>query len=269
MLSKHPITKALYKCGYNGIEDIYEFWVDNHDHVIEYYDSQYYPQDLKGDIYSFRCKIRWGGVFGLFLRLEINQYFRLNKSGSADLSTIKIRFGDKHLGIADFTKFAELEINNKDTLDLRGISILKQKIEDITLEQIDFTHASLDYTTFKNVIFKGCIFDSTSFVRTNLLDCTFDETSLFRNNDFSKAVIDSTFHCDIDNPKIRPLKSWMINSNAIRLTLKYPTFTILLNTSIVSQSNRPLLALEYDRQERFRKRAERLKQKRNKGNSKK
>jgi hypothetical protein len=67
MLVKNPITSFLYKCGYNGIENIHEYWIENKDAIMNSYKKLNKGKTVQEDIIAFKYKVRWGSTFGLFI----------------------------------------------------------------------------------------------------------------------------------------------------------------------------------------------------------
>lgn len=64
MLHKQSLTYFFYEYGYNGIDNIYEYWNDHKLAILKSYESRY--SLLEGELKVFDQKVRWASNLGIF-----------------------------------------------------------------------------------------------------------------------------------------------------------------------------------------------------------
>lgn len=138
--------------------------------------------------------------------------FRVASDGDLDFGTVNVRYGKRYLGIEDFSRRTTEDKVWQEYMDLRGISILKKDLKNSIVKNVDFSYGAFDSCKFTNVTFINCQFEGTSFCDARLIDCHFLSTCLLKDNDFSRALIDSTFECDVLGPVIKYPRLWQIPS---------------------------------------------------------
>lgn len=252
MLVKNPITSFLYFYGYDGIEDIYDFWNNNKTDIIESYKIEIIDKNFEYNLREFEHKIIWSSVCGIFLRFEISMYFDFTHDRETDLSNIKTHYDGNLVSIYDFHKIDKDDYIKSEKTDLKGASLLELKISNMTVKNIDFEYGALNNSTFKNVIFKNCSFKNADLSNSKLLDCIFEEDCVFINTKFNNSVINSEFKCKLNNIEINYMNLLILSKKRIKYYLKYPEFTIILNKSFVYKSNNTLIKDQYEKQSAFR-----------------
>ncbi len=202
MLVKNPVTRLLYEYGYNGNEDIYRYWTDNHKGLVEYIAGRIDKKQLSySDLEVFELKVRWASHEGMWFRFQVKSLFRRDKAFSR-FDEISFQSGPHRLRLKDFHDKTGLYIKPVERQDLRGISLLKVRFHDAYIEDVDFSYGAFDFSTFTNVVFINCKFDHTTFYRCRFLGCSFYDTCELDDNDFGRAMIDAKFDCPINNPQV-------------------------------------------------------------------
>ncbi len=200
MLIKNPITTLLYEQEYKGLENIFDYWMKHRDELLPFIHKKHKKiNHFSRELEAFELKIRWSSFYGVLFRFYIKQYIRRPKTVT-EFDKISIKYGTEYMVYSDFMPHISHYVDEIDRLDLRGISLIRYEFRDTIIENIDFTHSSFDSSTFENVIFKNCVFRYTSFCQSKLITCTFDDACTFANNDFSKALIMSSFKCKVVAP---------------------------------------------------------------------
>lgn len=231
MLIKNPLTTYLYDHGYNGIENIYEYWLGNKVDIIKSYSRVYPERNISKDLESFEFKIRWACPFGLFIRLAVERLIRISKNTELKLDDIRIRYDGKQASIKDFADFSLGKNKEHHLTDLRGASIVSKTFENVTIKNVDFSHGALDSCEFISVKFEGCRFDKTSFTHCRLIDCSFSKDCYFDNNDFTGAMIDSEFNCSIIDPIIGYMGTLALMALKRNIDNSYLDYTVIKNDS--------------------------------------
>lgn len=106
MLVKNPVTRFLYTMGYNGINNIYEYWLDHMNEIRDTYYNQSKSRNPEEDLQSFAYKVRWSSHQGLYLRFEMDRFVRSNKGDLLDFEQLVIKSGGKPFGLVDFNQFS-------------------------------------------------------------------------------------------------------------------------------------------------------------------
>lgn len=201
MLVKNPITPQLYKYGYNGIDNVYDYWITYREELMPILKRKKqitFPDDL----IAFEHKIRWATFYGLWFRFYIRMHLREPKR-ILDFNDIPIKFGQMVVVLSDFIDDISFLVEPCDITDLRGLSLINYTFKDRVIENVDFSYGALDSSKFENVSFRNCRFHGTSFVGVKIKNCCFDDLCLMSHNDFTNAFIDGDFQCTIDRPKIK------------------------------------------------------------------
>lgn len=230
MLVTHPITKMVYKFGYNGIDDMYSYWYENKDDILKYIDQKKRHIHITDElIQSFELKLRWSTWLGLWFRFYTRLELRKSE-GVFDFKKVPIKYGFDIIDLDNLHEQVSGNMTKIDAVDLRGISLLNFKFNDVILENVDFSQSSLDFSEFYNVEFRNCNFSSTSFYSARIENCTFDKSCTLKDNDFSNAYISGKLSCQIFSPIIkRP-------SIVDLLNIKYGHPTMLYHTKVESSS---------------------------------
>jgi hypothetical protein len=154
---------------------------------------------------------------------------RTSSSRELNFEEVKVRYGKKYYGVDEFSRQTTEDDHWRDRVDLRGISILQKELYDSVVKNVDFSYAALDGCEFVNVVFNNCKFDRTSLIDVRLIGCHFQDTCEFVANDFSRALIDSTFDCDIVSPKITYPRLWWLFRVRHTNQSRYLRFTKIIN----------------------------------------
>ena len=202
MLIRHPITEFIYKSGYNGIDDLYDYWYLNKDDIIDLINRSNKFKLTEELLISFELKLRWTTWIGIWFRFYTKSSLKVTE-GHFDFNAIEIKYGTNILFLDDFYNKVRSPSKVSDFVDLRGISMIGFDFKNIIIKNVDFSEACLDTSHFRNVTFINCIFFNTSFYRSIFENCSFDERCNFVNNDFTKAYIHGNFQCPISSPKIK------------------------------------------------------------------
>lgn len=235
MLVRNPLTTYLYEFGYNGIENIYDYWLGNKNLILLAYNGRRRAKasDLQ-DLLAFKYKIRWASHIGQFLRLAMDRRIREHQGDKfLEFDSILLK---RHFKTRSLSAFSQASFG-KDALvtytDLRGLSLLSRTVTASTLDAIDFSYGSLDGCEFNGVHFKNCVFNNTSFRHCRLINCMFDQRCVFTNNDFSNAYIDAHFNSPIEEPTI----SYLTRLSYLNLRLghesHYLTYSHIISPSFV------------------------------------
>lgn len=239
MLVTNPITFVLYEYGYKGIDNIFEYWVANKGELIDYIRDKH--PDLLNDskwLEEFEMKVRWGSPLGVLIRFEIRKMFRKVKEGTIiDFKDLRIRYGKYVYSLDDFRDLYPFNRNNDSKMtDLRGISILKNNIKNLSIQNVDLSYASLDDTTFTNINFSNCILDHIRFCNAELVDCTFDNQCSLNYVDFSSAYLRSVFDAPIVEPVITKLRKSDVIDIVKGRNTRFRTFTEVWGISFFRRS---------------------------------
>ena len=105
MLATNPICRELYDYGFDGRQNILEFWELNRDDILLYLDRKR-PEIRRDDYFlnDFEAKVRWRSYIGIMLTLELSRLLRKSKGKKfVDLSELKVRMGSEYYGFEDFS----------------------------------------------------------------------------------------------------------------------------------------------------------------------
>lgn len=251
MFHKNPITRFLYSFGYDGIEDINNFWLINKKEVIRHYKLNSNDSDFDYNFQDFEHKIKWASIWGIFMRFEISNYLSLTNDTIANFSKIKVRYDGKFTSISDFNNsLTKSEMSHQGT-DLRGASLTRLKVSNIKIEGVNFDFCSIINCTFENVTFENCSFYRTDLSRSKFIDSIFSKSCVFQKVKFEGALIRSEFMCELPQSIISEMKCVFLTNKSIKYHLKYPTFTIIQSPSFVKMSNCELVRIQFRKQSRF------------------
>lgn len=249
-LNRNPLYRFLFKCGYLGTEDLYEYWIKNQTRILTLYEQTVDSKTFDEDVTEFKHKVIWSTCLGIFLRFEIKKYLRCNTEIKTDFSHVTTVYGDDILSITDINdKYNKMGRISK--TDLRGTAIIKANFNNVEVFHVNFDYASLDGCTFDNVTFKNCSFKFTNFSGTKLIDSIFDKDCTFYKNKFYNAVIKAEFNSELIDVDIIQMKQKIITDKRIISNLKYPNYTVIISPSFVSNSNDVLIAKQYIKQKKF------------------
>jgi len=249
-LNRNPLYRFLFKCGYLGTEDLYEYWIKNESKIIKLYKQEVDSTTFEEDVIEFKHKVIWSTCLGIFLRFEIKKYLRCNIDNKTDFSHVTTVYGDDTLSISEFNdRYNKME--RISITDLRGTAIIKANFNNVEVYNVNFDYASLDGCTFDNVTFINCSFKSTNFSGTKIIDSTFDKDCTFYKNKFYNAVIKAEFNSDLIEVDIIKMKQKIITDKRIISNLKYPSYTVIISPSFVSNSNDVQITKQYIKQKRF------------------
>ncbi len=202
MLIKNPVVRLLYDYGYDGNDDIYRYWIQNHKGLLEYIAGKIDKGQLSyRDLEVFELKVRWASHEGMWFRFQVKSIFRRNKPFSR-FDEISFQSGPRWLRLKDFYAKTGKYIKPVELQDLRGISLLKVKFHDAYFENVDFSYSAFDFSSFSNVVFINCKFDHTTFYRCRFMGCFFNDSCELNDNDFGRALIDAKFDCQVCNPQV-------------------------------------------------------------------
>lgn len=209
MLAMNPICKELYRYGYDGRQNILEYWTENKNDILAYLKRRN-PEILNKSYFldDFEAKVRWRSHVGIMLTLETYRILRKSqKDQKLDFKDVHVKVGPRKWGFDDFSHQWPLrgELKHGKT-DLRGISILRYDIKNLSLENLDLRYASFDSTMFEHVRFINTNCDYTRFCRGGLKDCYFNEGSSLDEIDVSDTYIDAVFTKAFENPIFTSLK---------------------------------------------------------------
>lgn len=247
MALKNPVESLLYDFGYDGRENLYEFWNEYRQEFIQFLSSpkakKYYTKE---QLDAFNLQVRWASHYGIFYRLYIEIFF-IKAYEFEGFDNIPMVFSGRKLKLNDFIGEISTDIKPIQKIDLRGIYLIDYSFENLVIENVDFSYANLDYTQFKKCQFKNCIFNNTSFYRAEIINCHFDKTCKFNNNDFVRANIDSAFDCLIDLPKIKMPK--LLGSIKMFLNMEsYPlNYTRISSQSFINNCDDRMLRVKLGR----------------------
>lgn len=234
MLFKNPITSFLYEYGYNGIDNIYEFWIQNREDIIRSYEKRNKRLNIDEELLEFTYKVRWSSYTGLFFRLAIEKLIRTSNNTNFNLSSLTIKQGKSIINLNDFTRLCFKDDDTNNYIDLRGVSILSKKFDDVIIRDVDFSYAALDSCEFRNVKFENCRFINTSFNKCKIVDSSFDQMCILKNNDFCDAFINSDFECNIINPSITYMNFWTVFKIKHDLESQYLDYSKILSESFTN-----------------------------------
>lgn len=229
MLVRNPITPQLYNHGYNGIDNIYDYWMAYREEIIEIIKKKKRIQ-LPTDLDAFEYKIRWATFYGLWFRFYIRMHLRTPRD-VIEFNKIPIKFGTMTMVLPDYIDDISTLVDKSELVDLRGLSLISYNFKNTVIRDVDFSYGALDSSLFENVSFYNCRFTHTSFSGAKLIGCTFDQSCTFSHNDFTNMHLEAKFDCYVLKPEIRKPKGL----DKIRIKLNRET-KFLQYTKIVGES---------------------------------
>lgn len=232
MLVNNPVTRLLFKEGYNGIDNIFDYWKQNETWIRKVLAMSKITSE---ELVAFEFKVRWASVCGVFLRQSIEHLTRVSKKIELPLNEIKTRDGEGFMYINDFAKITLKDAVER--MDLRGISLISCHHKEVIIKDVDFSYGTLDSSVFDKVSFINCKFDHTSFVRTRFNQCTFDEQCEVKSCDFRMVYLDSEFKCSVMDPIINGVTGLAMLNYKHHMNRKYLKYTIIVDSSFVNNSN--------------------------------
>jgi len=233
------IENHLYSYGYDGIDNIFEYWNKHKEDIIQYLNASI-PNIMseKENLDVFEKKIRWHSKAGILFRFRIGVEARiLKKSTVLNIDDVTIKFDGSALSLKRYAYKHRVSLVKINHSDMQGIPLMFAKIENLTLENIDFSHASFAYSKFTNVRFINCIFTKTSFLHCVLDNCIFDNHCLLENNDFKSSYVDSQFGCTIIDPQINKPGLFDIHSSKRIKDLRFLSFSMIRSESFIEKCN--------------------------------
>ncbi len=204
MLVRNPLTTYLYEHGYNGIDNIYNYWLDHKKDILSSYKLKFKSAKSSfHDVDAFKYKVRWGSHRGMFIRLALDRLLRESKPGTQlGLKDMKAKIGRTLFTIDDFSQITMANDSVAPLIDLRGISIISKTFGKVVISDVDFSYAALDRCTFDQVTFINCRFYHTSFRHCILTNSTFDASCHVDGVDFSNIRFNGDMKCKVFKPKI-------------------------------------------------------------------
>ena len=199
MLMDTKINFLLFKYGYQGRQNIFEYWMENKDAFTAYM-SKRDPELLENRliIEEFETMVRWRSPIGTLLAESIRAHMRrLSLETISDFLDLKIKYGKEYFGLHDLYERHPMSNSPCQGLDLRGISIIRLEVKNTKLEGIDFSYACFDRMTFENVDFINCRFFYTQFSDVKLINCRFDVKCELEQTIFTSTLFGSNFLCDV------------------------------------------------------------------------
>ncbi|WP_105615342.1 pentapeptide repeat-containing protein [Vallitalea okinawensis] len=238
MLVSNPIISVLFEYGYDGTENIFEYWVEHKSEIIDYIRNEK-PSLLLNSRFleEFEMKVRWGSHLGVLTKFQMRKVFRKAEEGAIlDFKDIGFTYGHHRYSFDDLgTVHSFNDSGDSNKTDFRGISILKNSIKNVTIKNADLSYASMDDTSFINVSFHNCNFNHARFCNAELIDCTFDNQCSLNYTNFSSAFIRAVFDVPIVQPtltKIHKSDIWDILS---RRDPRWRNFTEVWGISFYEQ----------------------------------
>lgn len=240
MLINNRIYRELFKFGYKGRQNPYEFWIKHKDEILLYIRNKDLKLiDNKYELDAFEAKVRWRSPIGTLLAFEIQK--RISKytiNIIDDISEVRVKYGKKMYSIDDFNEIHPLP--NRDfnmETDIRGISIIHTDIEKFDFQNVDFRYASINSCICNNIEFRSCRMDSMTLSRSEFVDCNFDKGCSLFSVDFTDSLLKSEFKCKIEEPII----SYLDKKDKIFILLgadpRWRAFTEILGDSFIKNSN--------------------------------
>jgi len=206
MLLENPFNYLLFQYGYDGKDNIYEYWIENKEELLKYFNRRAYNILNKTNyLEQFELKVRWSSPIGALVKFEIRKFIRQNRAGLiVDFKKFNMKYGKHMLNLDEFYKLYPCDKYkvSDDKIDLRGISLIGENIKDVTFENVDLRYASLDSSIITNVCFTGCKLDYVRFCRSELIDCVFDEYTSIDYIDLSDAYIRAVVKTPLREPII-------------------------------------------------------------------
>ena len=196
------INFLLFKYGYQGRQNIFEYWMENKDAFTAYM-SKRDPELIENRliIEEFETKVRWRSPIGTLLAESIRAHLRrVSIETIYDLLELRIKYGKEYFGLKDLYEKHPMSNSECDRLDLRGISVIRLEVKNAKLEEIDFSYACFDRMVFENVDFINCKFFYTQFSDVKLINCRFDARCEVEQTIFTSTLIGASFLCDVINP---------------------------------------------------------------------
>jgi len=208
VISENPLNYLLFKYGYLGRVNLFEYWTENRTDFLKFV-SNYAPEVLHTDVYleDFEAKVRWRSPIGALLVEEIRNIFRKTTAGNPiDLKQVTILYGKKKFTLQDFNRLHPCSSNNNNHINIRGISLIKSNLSGVIITGIDMTYAIFNRSQFVNTYFEDCNLSYASFDGSHIDGCNFNASCVLKFVNFRNAYVCAQFHADIEGPILSPLK---------------------------------------------------------------
>lgn len=208
MLAKNAINYWLFKFGYLGRENIFEYWTENKKELL---DRLNYSGEVSSEknyiLEAFEAKVRWQSPVGVLMAEEIRRAIRRkNKNQIFDFSKICVKYGRDIISLKEFTDSYPVGEIREELIDLRGLSVIRSEISEIVFSNVDLSYGCFDSTKFKSIKFDNCKLFQVTFCDSVFEGCSFDSQCLIDSVDFSRAILNCEFEGIINKPVIAPLK---------------------------------------------------------------
>ncbi len=232
MLVLNPLNELLFKYGYEGKENIYEFWIENKEEAIQFFYKKAKKLMKNKLVYmDFEIKMRWCSPMGMQLKYEVKEAIKnghdINKEYMDEFS---FYYDGRNQRLVDFINTHPLDWceDNIKQVDLRGISLVRLKAKGNYLKDIDLSFASFDGSDFHSLSFENCNLQQTRFCRIHFEQVDFRKNCKMHNTDFSDSIIDARFDCSIEGIKVthakeKKIKQWHKSGNK-----RFPPCTIFI-----------------------------------------
>jgi uncharacterized protein YjbI with pentapeptide repeats len=203
--------------GYDGNENISDFWFANKDRIWRkiFFNN--------GEIDVFGLHIRWESEIGKVCTVEIEKYLKQKQKERSDKMTEDFKKGiiNFYFSIIDFTDFQfqyENQTYNLTTFaqlfptsqmtglaNLRGINLDNIHLDSCLIKNCFFADASFRNSSFQQLILENTNFVSANFEDSRFSGIRFDKKSTFNGANFKNAFVNAIDLND-DNLSDRPLE---------------------------------------------------------------
>lgn len=231
----NPINYMLFKYGYTGKENIYEFWMENKDDFI-FYLQKSAPRIAKNQLLflSFEAKVRWCSPYGIQFTNEIREIIQNHTIDKPiNFNSLSIKCGNINMTLKSFLEDHPVGNSYKGLFDLRGIKILRVALDSINFKDIDFSYARFDDSKFYNVNFSNCRLEYTSFNGSKLHQCNFNDLCIIENIDISNAYVDVDIKCKIGEIELSRINCSHISYLLSKKEYKWLPFTLFENINFI------------------------------------
>ncbi len=236
MISNNPINRILFLNGYLGRINIYEYWTEHKTDLIKYMQANA-PTLLEDRcvLESFEAMVRWRSPIGALLVEEIRNVFRKSVAGTTiTLNNMRVAYGKKNYTLKQFNEMYPCGHSNSSHSNIRGISLIKSDLYQVTLSNIDMTYVSFNRSHFESCSFNNCSLDYARFDGVEFNKVSFDGRCSLSQVSFIDAYIDATFDTPIDQPQLSSLKRKHIFDILIDNESLWKTYSEILGDSFAA-----------------------------------